>query len=337
VPSALIDGIHQAFDRLRSSPRHEPRWLKLDAGGDGARKLDSRSEYFEVRVDRLQLTSEREWLTRYAPVVLAAAEFSYDGQTVITPTVIGPALIDRLGQRAPTNAVLANTRVIGPCPVRGSLAVTVVLFTIPREQLLEPLINLVEEAAGALDLLSGIVPYTQIAGVVMSGVEALSGANKPLLARRDEFSPVETGHFALIDAPEGADLSGLTVSDGRIVRDGAPFEGHDYVLYSIRSVPPSELDLERLPLHRLWRAVLEDANNSATADRWTSTKTKMSTLVSQLYASPDITWTHAEQLHDEWVQTMQVLHEKAERLAHLAPEPPQRAKARQRSLAILEL
>ncbi|WP_409467334.1 hypothetical protein [Streptomyces sp. HC307] len=331
---------------LLRTPARPPLWVAIDpqrvdrplSGG----LLDPRRDYFAVRINRLHLGYEREWFTRYVPVVFAATEFSHDGTSTVAPAMVGPGLIEQLGGATPVGTVVADTRVAGPHPVPPEgVAVSVVLYRVEKEQLAQAFLDVVQSAAGALDLAAGIAPFTALAKVVVNGVTALVGGDQPVLARRDSFAPVTPGHYALVDDTGAVDPADLHVEHGELAqRVGGglrPYRASDYVLYSIEGVPPTAVDLARLPLYRLWQDVMGQATTAVSDELWNGTKAIMSTLVGLLYASPDLTWEHARMLEQDWTQTMVTLREAAVRRAHLADDQQRPDMARSRALAVLDL
>jgi hypothetical protein len=193
-----------------------------------------------------------------------------------------------------------------------------------RVPLLQPLLTTLQDASSALDLAAGLLPFTSVARVVVNGVTALTSSDSAQIARRDEFRPVTSGHYALVDHDDPLDPAALRVRDGRLWVDDdgtvRPLDDADYVLYTIGAVPADEFDLTRLPLNRLWQAVLTEAAKSATEPVWESAKMNMASLMGMLATSPDLTPGHAALLMDSWESTMVTLHKRAVRQSHLAPD-----------------
>jgi len=334
----VLETIRALLGKARATPTKEAIWARIAADGDGS-ALRPGQEYFEVRVERIKIANEREWLSQYAPVAMAAAEFSYAGESVVVPTVIGPQMIEKLGMPAPDDAVIANTRVAGPHPLHGQVTVSVVLHRVERGKIYEPLLSAIEGASTALELAAGIVPYANVARVVLSEVGAVTGGDRPLLGRRDEFQPVEPGIFALIDPDANVDKNALSVEDRTLHHDGEPLEGVDYVLYSISRGAPEDVDVTRLPFQPLWRSVLDDAAKSALPQYWDSAKANMAALMGMLYTSNDLTPSHRDALISERIETVKALHEQVVGIGVLSGDLAQPAldEAHARSLAMLEL
>lgn len=336
---ARMQGLLRTPTRLPLSVLIDPEQVDRPLPGG---RLDPRRDYFEVRINRLHLGYEREWFSRFVPVVFVASEFSHDGAPTAVPALVGPGLIERFGGITPVGSIVANSRVAGPHPVPpGGVAVSVVLYRVEKGQVTQALFDVVEGAAGALDLTAGTLPYTALAKVVVNGVTALVGGDQPLLGHRNHFDPVTPGYYALIDDAEGIDPADLHIKDGDLaLREGGllePYRASDYVIYSIAQVRPQDVDVTRLPLNRTWQDVVRQATTATSKDLWRGTKATMSTLVGQLYASPDLTWEHAQALEREWTQDMLALRDRAVRRAHLADERRPPDLARSRALSVLDL
>ncbi|RZT17542.1 hypothetical protein EV649_5090 [Kribbella sp. VKM Ac-2569] len=322
-----------------------------------AQQLTPSDDYFCVRVCNMHLTYDREWLEEYQPLLLVAVEFSYDGEGVTKPAVIGPQLIERLGAAAPQATAIAGTVVAGPHPLReGSVTVTLALQRVLRRNVASGFLDVIEGAGKALNLAAGIAPFAALARVVTDGVSALTSAEGPVMARRDEFLPAVPGYFALIAPTAAVDLNQVGVIDGVLMeqRNGSvrPFRRADYVLYSIEPVGWNSIDVTRLPLYRQWLTVLSEANKAATPHVWESAKTNLSTLIAMAFASPDLTYGHAEVLESAWTDKAQRRRDSARRLGELGEKRPSEAvtedtqgtsrhelpeQVRDRALAVLDL
>ena len=73
-------------------------------------------------------------------------------------------------------------------------------------------LDVLEGAAGALDLAAGLLPYTALATVVVRGVTSLTGGERALMARRDQFTAVTATYYALIDPTAEVDPESLHVT-----------------------------------------------------------------------------------------------------------------------------
>ncbi|MEU5958607.1 hypothetical protein [Streptomyces sp. NPDC047525] len=300
-------------------------------------------DYFEVCIERVHLAHGKEWLSTFAPMVVATTEFSYDGMRTLVPAVVGPKLLEHLGMGAPPDAVVAGTRVAGPYPVRpGGVAVAVVMHRIEQKQLLTPVLEAVEGVSAALSLAAGVAPFTAVARVLLNGVTALTGGDSPLLGRRDQFGHTQPGYFALLDPDAGCDPARLWVRQGALVLkevDGSftPLLNADYVLYRIGQVDQTEVDVTALALYRAWGLVVQEAARAHSDGVWESAKVRMSALVAMLYSSPDLTWSHADTLQREWTQRMKDLRASAIARSELSGEAGDMDRIREHAMSVLDL
>lgn len=341
----VLDEWRTWVDGLIRSPAQPPTWLTFQSAPPAEARLVPDADYFSVRVHRVHLAYEREWFQTYSPLLTIATEFSYGGETVTLPYVIGPAMFEEvLGQAAPATFTVAGSTVCGPYPLREPrVTVTVALHRVARTDLAQGFLDAVEGAAKALDLVVGLTPYTAMARVIANGVTALTGGEGPVIARRDEFQPAVTSYYALIAPAPGVDTSTLVVAQGelkqRVGTTLRPFRSSDYVLYSVDRARASDVDVSRLALQRQWLAVLEDANAADTEEIWRSAKTNLASLVRMAFSSPDLTYAHAQTLEGEWIAKAQERRARALARAQMGgtDDGKPAVDARSRSLSVLDL
>ena len=316
-----------------------PDWVRLP--GANQAPLVPGEDYFQVRIRRVEVAYEQEWLEKYAAMLVVATEFSYGGEEVTRPAVIGPSMLEQADVSAPISSTIADTVVAGPHPLRaGGVGVALALHRVARGNVVGHLFEVVDGAAKALDLAGGLTPYTTLARVVVSGITALTGGDRALVARRDQFTSVQPGDFALLSPRTKLDPTTLSFVDGElhttIAGKATPVRGADYVVYSVERVAPSDVDVTRLPLHRRWLEVLDEANRASTPEIWRSTKVRLSALVGAAYTSPDLTWHHAEDLEREWTAKALSRRDRARELGDMGGTV-ELQDARSHALAVLEL
>jgi hypothetical protein len=278
--------------------------------------------YFQVRINELFLSYQQEWFTRYDPLLLVISEFEYSGQQVALPVVVGPAALGRQVYKSAQGSRFVNVRVAGWHPYRGgALAISLALCRVPREGHSRPLLRLIEQAAGALDFATAFAAYSQVAHVVLEGVETLLGAGllTPLLGWRSVLHPAAGGcvpdYRAIIDMPAAHLHSGaLHVRDGRLVMGAtpmlaAPFCGADYVLYQLAR-GSQRSDIASLPFSPLYEQIQQEAAHASAAS-WRRARARLFTLLGSLVQSPDLTPAHATLLQATISAEIQRLHERA--------------------------
>jgi hypothetical protein len=358
----LKDRAKWIWERVEQSPTEEPRWVpipqeRVDKRDNLGAALRANEQYFEIRINEIFLSYKRKWFTTYDPMVLVVSEFSYAGQKTVAPFVVGPTMVEKFGSevsnnKAPQGMVFADTCVAGPHPYRGGdIAVTVILYRTQRQDSARKLLALVENAATVLDFVVPVGTYAKMAGLVLDGVETLTGTGgpmDPLIGRRDAFKPVKPGYFVLTNAPASS-LNDLWVRNkqlvqGTSIKKAAPFrdvvQDADYVLYSVTTTQRD--DVSTLPFYQAWERVREEANKSSTKPIWENTKANMAALMGMIDTSPDLTETHASRLIDEWIAKMKRRHDRAVALADMG-EAQQPAAAsdldhiRAKAVSVLEM
>src|SRR4051812_14234591 len=125
MPS-LIERATGIWNRLQQSPTEEPSWVhipqdRIDEPDNLGSPLQANKQYFEVRINEVYLSYQRKWFTQYDPMLLVISEFSYAGQPMIVPFVVGPTMVDKFGSKVPNpkvpeGMVFADTCVAGPHP-----------------------------------------------------------------------------------------------------------------------------------------------------------------------------------------------------------------------------
>ena len=173
----------QVVQTMKSSPRQTPSTLMIPRNHideNLAGQLDSPFQkdqhYFQVLVNEMYLTNQREWLNTIDPVVYAVSEFIYNGKPQIIPFLVGPTLIKELGIQDPyTNGIiLRNTSISGLHPYRGGgLTLTVILCEAKSGNVVRPLLDVIQNVVKALDFSPVLSQYVKIADVVVEGFESL--------------------------------------------------------------------------------------------------------------------------------------------------------------------
>ncbi len=354
VPRTLFSEVLMAFEEIWSniskiitSRREMPSPVKIlrdhiDENQTG--KLDVKfakdQNYFQVLINEMYLGTQREWLTKVDPVVYAYAEFIYGGQSHGVPFLVGPNILKQRGvsDQFLGGLILRNTDVTGVNPYRGgALVLSVVLCEAKGDNLLRPLLKVIENTAGALDFSPATGVYIKVAKLVMDGFDQLFGTGMltPLVGLRDMFGPTlnmsfQPGYFALIAAP-GVAPEKLWVRDRQLVtgpslKDAKPFRDADFVLYSINSLPGDMRDdYDTLPFNALWERVKTDASSGKDDPNFASARQQMSTLYQSIMVSPDLTDPQRMSLADQYFTQMNKIHENAKKFGLQAGPDEQEA------------
>jgi hypothetical protein len=335
------------LDRLRSSPASLPSAITLSAnggGGDGqTESFVANAHYFQVVVNEMFLQKERGWFSLYDPTVFVLTEFGYGGRIEAVPFVVGPALLERHGQKAPLGMLYRNTRVAGIHPYRGGrFSITVVLCRVERKNYATDLLRLVEHTANALNVGAALSTYLQIADVVVEGIDELLGRSEttPIAGLRSEFggagsnSPLVPATFALVDVPD-IDPSLLGTDGGRLVDavSGKPYRAADYVMFSIEQLKERD-DENMLSFYPTWERIVRETSVPSD-DAWESAKHNWVALSQSVLVSPDLTEPDADSFLARYEKKMIAHRRRAKRITKLgAPKKRDRLEqVRKRTLA----
>jgi len=296
-------------------------------------KFAKDQNYFQMLINEMYLSTQREWFNKVDPVVYAYAEFIYAGRSHAVPFLVGPNILRQRGvsDQFLGGLILRNTDVTGVNPYRGgTLVLSVVLCEAKGDNLLRPLLKVVENTAGALDFSPATGVYIKVAKLLMDGFDQLFGTGMvtPLVGLRDMFGPrmdmpFQPGYFALIAAPDVPPET-LWVRDRQLVtgpnlKDAKPYRNADFVLYSINSVGARD-DYDTLPFNALWERVKTDASSGKEEPNFSSARQQMGTLYQVIMSSPDLTDPQRMSLAAEYIRQMNETHENAKKFGLQARE-----------------
>jgi hypothetical protein len=327
-----MTALERIWNRIRQSEAQLPTKIaiprnQVDRGEKLGGPFERDEHYFQVEVNEMFLTYNREWFSSYDPLVLIISEFSYAKERRSVPFVVGPNLIKAdSGKKVPNGMLFTNTRVAGIHPYRGDgLTISVMLYRMRVEDHLRKLMKVVETAAGALSFGTALGAYLKVADVIFDGVDSLFDMGKidPVVGHRQEFKQgFEPGYFALIDMPEQQARNyefwvreqQLVVGDALATAE--PFRDADYVLYSISQMDDRD-DLDLLPVYPLWECVAQEAA-VANDTYWKNAKASMAAFHKAMVGSPDLTSLQTDRLLDEYITKMKNLHNSATKISMLS-------------------
>jgi hypothetical protein len=352
----IAERFQKIWDSLSKSQMQVPSRIEIRSdhihnnGQVATDPFEPGEHYFEVSINEMYLTYDREWFRVFDPMVFVVSEFTYDKKIETVPFIVGPSLMQQFKHELPAGMIFSNTRVAGPYPYRGGrLVLSVILYKITRKNYIQQILGLVENTAAALSFSSLISGYLKVASVIVDGVETLfnTGEIAPIIGSRREFDPdrgdiFKPLYFALVDAPESdIDRDKLWVNNNQLFwgensENITPFRDADYVLYSINQTK-SRGDITTLPFYSLWEKVIREATVPM-KDHWQSAKANMMTLYQNLMLSSDLTAKQAYELAQHYKEETRRLHNEAIELSQLGlgkDEPDDVKRIRKESLDIL--
>jgi hypothetical protein len=320
------------WEKAKSSPNISSTHIAIDPAHTDSTEAppmaaEADKKYFQVRVNEMFLTYNRQWFDSYEPMIFFNSEFLYDGKEQSIPYVVGRQGMPKLPNgELPNQMKFADIRVAGLHPYRGgSMTLTVILYRLKRDNVAQRLLRLIENAAGALDFAIVIEPYLRIANVVVSGIEELAGLGEmdPLVGIRkgydeDAGSAIKPGYYVLSDA--AIDPSKLWIKDeqlhfGNSLSQAAPYTASNFVLYSV-AVADKRSDISALPINSLYVQTKKQAALPGD-ENWQMTRAMLLSLYQQMITSPDLTADHADTISDGYIAEVQKINEKARKIAAL--------------------
>jgi hypothetical protein len=335
ILESIQSAIVQMWNGVKGSSRELPGMYMVppshtDLQPDVFKSFEKDKTYFQVRVNEMYLSYDRQWFSNYEPMLFTATEFLYGGERHTVPTLVGPQLMPKLPTgELPARMVFANTRVAGLHPYRGGrLVLTVILYRSERDNVAQSMLKLIENTAGALDFTHAVDIYVKVATVALDGIQALLGLGKlqPLLGIRREFDPdadalLMPGYYVLCNRTD-LDETKMWVKEGKWLygddlASAASRSGDDYVLYSVVQTPERS-DADALPFYSLYQQAKQQATQP-TKESWDVAKANLAAVHQMMVTSPDLTPEQASALLDAYLVELKSIHDRATRIASLAP------------------
>jgi hypothetical protein len=346
------------WDQLSSTPMRIPVRVDIDPDHTLNYKQNSApfvadEHYFQVYINEMYLTDQREWFRVFDPMVFVVSEFIYDKKVETVPSVIGPSMLKQFGKKLPKGMIFSDTRTIGPTPFRGgNFVLAVILYKSTRKDYLKEILTLIENVCNVVPITSMITTYLKTAKVLMAGFESLldMGDIVPLVGHRREFGGAAIsftpGYYVIIDLPESErNAYELWVKDRQLFYGSDPenlkaFREADYILYSITQSNERD-DISTLPFYTLYEGAKEEAGKAKDVN-WENAKINLINLNTSLMLSPDLTPRCADSLTHKYQQDAKTMHERALDIATMGhqeekEEPLVTKKIRQESLNILKM
>ncbi len=352
----FFEGVGRLWQKARSADARPPVQFAIDRDhvdiGDAlGEPFLPDQHYFQVKLNELFSKSARDWWQTHDPMVIVVSEFIYDHELKTLPYVVGPSMLKAQGIATPASMLFHDTRVAGLHPYKGGrINLAVVLYRLERSNMATNVLQVAEQAAGALDFSTTLTTYLKVAEKVLDKVDRLLGldALSPTMGVRYELDPdanedMRPGFFVLIDIQEDQlDRDRLWVREKRLVEGASlataePFRRADYVLWSLVQ-SSARTDLVTFPFHKVWERVQAEASVPIPA-QFEITKTDFASLYQTMLTSPDLTRKHARAKKDEWQTEMKRINDEAGADANLGPagEDDEADDLRAELLAILAL
>jgi hypothetical protein len=248
--------ISDFWNRLVHSPAVTPPSFQipkeriLDFALD-ATPFKANEAYFEIRIAEQFLKDKREYWNEYNPLTVVLTEFIYNKKRDSFPFVIGPSLLNGIGQLEGNERIrYKNTRVVGPTPYIGDdITLFLGLFRVKTKDWAKQALGLLETVAKVFDS-TKLTSYVNISGPLTDGIESFFDMGDQMqfrLGQRNSFADPRTnttnsfvpGYYVIIRADQTAiNSSKFWIKDEQLYfgdnKDNIKvYSEHDYLLYKI--------------------------------------------------------------------------------------------------------
>ncbi len=224
-------GEHLFWQRLEKDQIDQDNYEEFSIENDQA--------YFLVRLKEMYIRNTRILWRKYYPLLHGFVH--YGGKE--DHAVAGPGQLKELGEANLDRVITLNYRLCGPIAYKGGdVQVLLGLYSVPAEEALGLLINMVSQVATLGGL--AVQQAAQIANTVKKGVEDIIGMNEARLelGLNDTFyqhNPFRAGYYVGIKAPKDQiAVNRLWLVKGRLMKGEYPqasksFEDYDYFVMEI--------------------------------------------------------------------------------------------------------
>lgn len=213
-------------------------------------KFEAGTTYFGLRLSGIHLVDARHFATERLPLCVCLAEFQTGGERRSIPFSIGPDVIRKRLQGAGINDTgksawieLRDITIVRPTPTNdGNLSLYTGLFSVPGDDLVKTLLNVVGTVGTALAN-PAVGAAMKVSETVYDSFGSLLGYNQveqevaALIG--NALTEQGSGYLLVADvAPKDFDLTKARVKDGRLCwpsgqHDGNPVTEFDHLLLAL--------------------------------------------------------------------------------------------------------
>jgi hypothetical protein len=141
-------------------------------------RIAPESMSFTLRLNEMYLAENRQWWVTFDPLVVIVSEFTYGGENIAVPCIVGPGLIPD-----PQNAgaskygtVLEDTLIAGPHPYRGGdVVISVRFYRVQRDNFVRSVLRTVEALSKLSANLYQLETSAAVGGAILTSIEGLLG------------------------------------------------------------------------------------------------------------------------------------------------------------------
>lgn len=325
-------GLIDLWNKIKSTPTFRPARIRIPSENiDPPLRVASAfvrdQQYFQVTVNEMYLTYEREWFKTWEPIVYTTTQFLYDGKRQEVPFFVGQKKMEESKtEKLPKGMIFENTKVAGLHPYSGGdFSISVILGRAKRNDYLRKVITIIEDISETYlgGFGTSVLAYTNVAKVIADSFEDLLGSDdvEPLIGHKITMSPdvaegFYPGYFVLVNEDEGnLDASKLYIKNGHLVygdslQTASPYRNDDYVLYSVLATN-SRSDVEVLPYFESFRKLKQFVagfQGNINDEQKKDIEARLIAVSHEVRNSPDLTRGQVEKQLDEfWEEIKQMI------------------------------
>lgn len=290
--------------------------------------------YFQVQINQMYLTYNREWFTTWEPVVFAGSSFIYNEKMQEIPAVVGESKLSENTSKVPQGMIYENTKVAGMHPYNGGdFTISIILARAKRNDYLRKTLSIVEDISNTYLGIFGaaILPYLNVANLVTENFEKLidSGDIEPIIGYKTTMSPdvgiqFNPGYFVLINedsslvSSENFFVKEQKLYFGETLETAIPYDKDDYVLYSVLAAEERS-DVETLPYFKEFtklKAHIKQFKSRINDEQREDLNNKLDALGFVVRNSKDLTPVQMNQQIDEFYTTIRAMIGEGRRLSN---------------------
>jgi hypothetical protein len=227
--SSVFQFLHDLFQRDNIHLIRQPIGLS-------GKPANSQRDYFRIRLVEMFLTDRRNWFQTVFPALGSVTRCQFVNDKIELPNVVDPSKLVK--PDSSTGLILSDVVICPTMPFRGgTVELTAVLKSMTVVNHLESFIKTLTEFSSLLAV-PQLSAALAVAGPLAKGVQSLfaSGDGASVLGYFETFdrTSLQEGHIALVAADEKSlDKTKLTVATKKLLFNGQPLRGFDYMLLRI--------------------------------------------------------------------------------------------------------
>lgn len=224
-------------DRFRRAAEHRVGHFMPD----GDQVLTPNEHYFRLWLDEMFLANDRDWFKSWHPAVHSAVTFTFGDEEQVITRIAGAATLKDVDATNLDRVIMQTLNLTELMPFRdGTIRINAALLAMQGTDDVKALIDVFGEFSKKLAI-PQLSAALDVAAPLAQGVSALVGStNGEMMAGIDHTlagQEIRAGSFAIVFATaKEVPVEKLSVVKRKLLFNGAPLEGRNYMLLRIERV-----------------------------------------------------------------------------------------------------